>query len=282
MKKDTTKPISTIKKDTDGTITFTITLPTADVQKATEIEIDKAVQYVTVPGFRQGKAPKNVAINHINFEKVREEVLKKLLPDAYSKAVSEHNIKPIINPKIHVENFEEGKDWVFTASTCEMPEVALNDYKDAIKNITVKSKIVIPGKEPQQPNFDDIVKVLLDKITVTVPKILVEGEVERLLSQLLSEIKSLGLSLDQYIASTGKSIESLKSEYQTKAENDIKFEFALQKIAEVEKIAVNPEEVEEALKKAKDDTERKQLESNVYLLASILRQQKTLDFLKNL
>ena len=88
--------------------------------------------------------------------------------------------------------------------------------------------------------------------------------------------------MEQYLTSTGKTIEELRKEYETKAENDIKFEFALQKIAEEEKIIVEQKELDEALQKAKDEKERKQLEANLYLLANILRQQKTLDFLKNL
>ena len=111
---------------------------------------------------------------------------------------------------------------------------------------------------------------------------LVDQEVDRLLSQTLNEIKSLGLSLDQYLASTKKTPEQLRAEYAQKAESDIKIEFALQKIAEAEKIVVEEKEVEEAITKAKSDQERASLESNKYLLANILRQQKTLDFLKNL
>jgi regulator of RNase E activity RraA len=54
------------------------------------------------------------------------------------------------------------------------------------------------------------------------------------------------------------------------------------KIAEDEKIVVEEKEIEEAIQKAKDEKERENLMRNRYLLASILRQQKTLDFLKNL
>ncbi|MDO8639699.1 MAG: hypothetical protein Q7R53_02120, partial [bacterium] len=87
---------------------------------------------------------------------------------------------------------------------------------------------------------------------------------------------------DQYLSSTGKKPEDLRNEYKRKAENDIRLEFALLKIAEEEKIVVDEKEIEEAIKAAKSDDERKNLETNRYLLASILRQQKTLDFLKNL
>jgi len=38
----------------------------------------------------------------------------------------------------------------------------------------------------------------------------------------LDEVKKLGLTLDQYLASTGRNTEQLRAEYQTKAETDIK------------------------------------------------------------
>ncbi len=269
-------------KSEDGTITFNITIPADVIKKTWEEEVEAAVKHTTVPGFREGKAPREMVESRLDTEKIREEVLKKLLPKYYVEAVNAAGIKPIINPKIHVEKLDEGKDWEFHALTCENPEVKLNNYKEEVKKITAKSKIVLPGKEEQQPDFDAIVKAILDTVTVTVPSVLVEGEVERLLSQLLSEIKSLGLSLDQYLASSKKTAEELQKEYAQKATSDIKFEFALQKIAEEEKLTVEASEIDEALAKAKDENERKQLESNIYLLASILRQQKTLDFLKNL
>ncbi len=276
------KTLSTIKKEADGSIILTVTIPSEKVTTAREEVIESAVKNTTLPGFRQGKAPRAMVEKSLDGEKVREEILKKVLPQAYMEAVKEHKLNPIINPKIHVDSLDEGKDWQFSATTCEVPEIKLNNYKEAIQKITAKSKIVIPGKKPQQPNFDDIMATLMSSVSATIPGVLTEGEVDRLLSQLLNEIKSLGLSLDQYLASTGKTVDVLREEYRKKAENDIKVEFALQKIAEEEKITIEPKEIDEALEKAKDDQERKQLQDNVYLLANILRQQKTLDFLKNL
>ena len=269
-------------KDADGTITFNLSIPQEDIKKTWEEEVIAAVNKATLPGFREGKAPREIVEPRLDTEKIREEVLKKLLPKYYVDAVNEFSLKPIINPKVHVERIDDGTDWEFHAITCEMPEVKLNDYKEKVKEITAKSKIIIPGKEEQQPDFDAIMKAILEAVTLTVPAVLVEGEVERLLSQLLNEVKSLGLSLEQYLGSAKKTPEELQKENTEKATNDIEFEFVLQKIADEEKLTVTPQEVQEAMAKAKDDVERKQLEGNVYLLANILRQQKTLDFLRNL
>jgi trigger factor len=113
-------------------------------------------------------------------------------------------------------------------------------------------------------------------VAVKIPNIIIEQEVDRLLSQTLDEVKRLGLTLDQYLASTGRNIDALRAEYQKKAETDIKLEFVLQKIAETEGIKVEDKEIDEAIAQAKTDAERQNLQNNRYLLAGIIRQQKTL------
>ncbi len=125
-------------------------------------------------------------------------------------------------------------------------------------------------------------QTLIASVKVTVPAVLLEQEADRLLAQTLDEIKRLGLTLDQYLASTKRTPEELRAEYMAKAGSDLKLEFILQKIAQEEQITIEETEIAEAIQKAKDPKERENLEKNKYLLASILRQQKTLDFLRQL
>lgn len=273
---------SILAKHTDGTIELTVTIPLVLVTKAKTEVVQEHVSQAQVPGFRKGKAPKDMVEKSLDAEHLREDVLRKLLPLGYGEAVKEHKITPIINPKIHVEKLEEGKDWVFKAFTCETPEIILKNYKDAVKQITAKTKIVVPGKEQTPIGFEEIAKELINQADVKIPNIIIDTEVDRLLSQTLDEVKRLGLTLDQYLASTGRNVEGLRGEYRIKAENDVKLEFILQKIAQEEGIKVEEKEIDEAITQAKTDTERQNLSQNRYLLSSIIRQQKTLDFLKSL
>ncbi len=281
---------SIIEKTPDGTIELKITLPWKIIKKTWDIVVDEMIKNANLPGFRKGKAPKKLVEEKLDRAKIKDEVLRKLLPQAYVDSVKEHELKPIIDPRIHIDGeLLDGKDWQFHALTCEAPIINLNVYKDAIKKITAKSKIVIPGKpaspgqggEPEQPKLDEIIKTFLDSVKVGIPNILVEREADRLLSQMLDEIKRLGMSLDQYLSSTGKKAEDVRAEFANKAQNDLKLEFALQKVAESEKITVDDAEIEKTIENAKPE-EKGGLRSNKYLLASIIRQQKTLDFLKSL
>lgn len=273
---------STITKAEDGTIKLNITVPVAEFEKTKNAVVEKLASQTQVAGFRKGKAPKKLVEEKLDKAVVEEETLRNVIPTHYSLAIREHKLTPIINPRIHIEKLEEGKDLEFIAEICETPAVDLGKYKEEVKKITAKSKIVVPGKEKPEVSFDEIISALVKSANIKVPSIIIEMETQRLLSQTLEEIKKLGLALDQYLASTGKTAEELQADYASKAENDIKIELALQKVAEEEKISVEPKEVEEAISKAKDENEKRSLQANSYLLASILRQQKTLDYLRNL
>lgn len=274
---------STITKLPDGTITLKITIPFSEVKKTREVVLEELAKNAKVAGFRKGKAPKKLVEEKIDPTSVREEVLRTLLPKFYIEATNEHKLRPIMDPKVHIPGaLTFDKDWEFEAVTCEAPEVDLNGYKAKISNTTAKSKIIVPGKEPEKPKIDELIKVLLENVKVIVPKPIIDREVDRLLSQTLDEIKRLGLTLDQYLASTNKTPETLRADYGIKASSDLKLEFALQKIAEVEKITVEEKDLQATIEKAKTPEERQNLEANKYLLASILRQQKTLDFLASL
>lgn len=273
---------SALQRKDDGTIVITVTIPLSLISKTGEEVIDQHVKDAEIAGFRKGKAPRKLVEESLSKDHLREDILRKLLPQSYSEAVKEHKINPIISPRIQVQKLDDGKDWQFTASTCEMPKITLGSYKDALKKVTAKSKIIVAGKEPTPVSFEEISKVLLENINFTIPAIILEQEVEKLLAQTLDEIKKLGLTLDQYLASTQRTTESLKAEYARKAEADVKFEFILSQIANEENITVEEKEIEEAITTAKTDVERQNLSQNRYLLASIIRQQKTLDFIKNL
>lgn len=270
-----------VRKD-DGTLELTVKIPWAEASKAQEEIENELIKSVKIAGFRPGQAPKNVAKAKLNPELVREEMLKKVIGKAYNKALDTYKLNPIISPRIHIEVFTEGTDVTFTAETCEEPQVELGKYKEEVQKVTAKSKIAIPGKEQEKPSLDAILDAAMKEAKVTVPEILIENETSRLLSQMLDELKKLGLTLDQYLSSRGLEAEKLRSEYKAKAENDLKLEFFLRKVADEEKITVEKEDIENAIGSIENPKEREEIMKNPYLVASIIRQQKTVTYLSSL
>lgn len=264
------------------TLELSLTIPLDEVKKIRERLIDEAVKHAEIKGFRKGKAPRKKVEGQLDKVKVNEEILRTLLPQAYGNAIREHAVNPIANPRIEIISMEEAKDWQFKATTCEKPEVTLGDYKDKVKGITAKAKIIVPGKEPEPTRVEDIFNALLEGTTVEVPDFVIDAEVDRLLTHTLSEIKALGLTLEGYLATTGKTPQALREDYKKQAEKDLALEFILEKIADEEKITISQPELEEAIKALKDPKDQETVSQNPYTLAQILRRQKTLDFVRNL
>lgn len=284
--------ITAIERLPNGTITLTITIPWILVAQTKEAVVNRLVDTVEIPGFRKGKAPRDAAEKKLDASKVYEEVIQKMLPKAYSDAVKEHNLHPIVLPKIEIVEAKEGTDWVVRAHTAQKPEVLLGDYKKAIQEAKAakQNKIWTPadaakpskpdeGEKAKQMTLGELLETLLSVMTCTIPEILIETEVNRGLSDLIDQTKKLGLTVDQYLTSTGRSAEGVRKEYAENARRTLTLEFAIEKIADTESIFVSDDDIDSAIKSAKTEEEKASLTKERYYLASILRRQKALDFL---
>lgn len=271
-----------LTRQEDGTIVFKITVPAATVDKARGKVISELVKHVSAPGFRKGNVPQKIAEEKLSKAQVQEETLKQVVPDAYNEIIKIAGIQPIISPKLHIEVFDEGTDLVFEAITAEEPQVKLGEYKKAVKDITAKTKIIKPGEEEKKPSIDEVLEAALKGADIAIPKILIEEEANRLLSQVLDELQRLGMTLDQYLATRGQKVEEFRANYEQKAERDLKMEFLLKKIADEENIKVEEKDLHDALSKFQDPKNREDVAKNPYFLAALIRQQKTIDYLMQL
>lgn len=277
----------------DGTIELTITVEWARVAALYEATVEEMVKQAEVPGFRKGKAPRKIVEEKMEKSKVYEEVLKQLIPESYGKAIEEQKIKPIVNPKIELKEATENKDWIIVAHTCERPKVDPGNYKEKVREAKAAKhkKIWVPGEEPkkeedkeksQKPSLDEILKAVLETVSVTIPSLLTEQEVNRSLSDLIDQTKKLGMTVEQYLSSTGRTAATIREEYEQQAKRTLTLEFALEDIADKEGILVSDDDIDTVVKTAKTEEEKKSLTAQRYYLASILRRQKTLDFLSSL
>ena len=282
-----TKYMSTIKKLPKHTVELEITIPWATIKSAYEKTFASVAETIELPGFRKGKAPKKLIEEKIDKSKVYEQVIKDILPDAYDKAVKEHDVKPVISPHIELLEAKEDADWVIKATVAEKPDVKLKNYKVTIEKAKGPAKkLWVPGqdekkKEDENENPQEklgvVLKALLDEVEVDVPEMIIHEEVNRMLARLMDETKTLGLTVEQYLQASGKNVESIRGEYHKQAEETLKLEFILEEIAEAEKVQVSQKEIDEAISKIKDPAEKERLKGQSYYLASVLRRQKTLD-----
>jgi trigger factor len=281
-----------IKRLEDKTVELTLSIPWEDIQKVYSEVVDDFVKETELPGFRKGKAPREAVEKNLDKNKVYEEVMQRMIPKVYSEAVEKEKLHPIVMPKITLTEAKEGNAWTILAITCERPTITLGDYKKAVQDIKAakQKKIWVPGQEPAKEEEEKEKKVSLDEllaaihgvIKTTLPAILLDQEVNRLLSDLVDQTKKLGLSVEQYLTSTNRTAEGIQHEYHHQAERTLALEFALEEIADKEGVLVSDDEIDTVIKTAKSEEEKASLEKQRYYLATILRRQKTIDMLANL
>lgn len=264
---------------------ITITVPWADVKAIYDQVFNELAAEIEVEGFRKGKAPKAAIESKIDKSKVYGEVVNRILPDSYTKALQEHGIKPVISPKVQIAAAEEEKDWQFIARSAEKPTVDLDSYKDAVKNINASGKIWKPGdttpeekkaEEERSKKISAIIDKLIEVCKIDLAEILVESEVNRLLSTLIDDVRQAGLTYEQYLASSAQTADQIKEKYQKQAKTALQLEFILEAVADDLDVKVSEAEINAVIEKEPDASKKQALKDQSYLLASILRRENTL------
>jgi FKBP-type peptidyl-prolyl cis-trans isomerase (trigger factor) len=280
---------SILARTKSGEIQITVNIPASEIKKAYEKILEEIVKEIKIPGFRKGKAPKKIVEGKIEKSKIYERVLRELIPQFYAEAIKEHNLNPIITPKIEILKMEENKDWEIRITTCEEPEVELGNYREEIKRALSPTKIWTPKKSKDSAESEDsqdekiqkVIEKLLEVVKIALPEILVENEVNRALSNLINQTNNLGITIDQYLSSIGKSAQALREEYRKKAIEQLTLQFALDKIAEKEKIEVPESEIDDLIKAVNDENLKENFNNPFQrsYLKGILKRRKVLDFL---
>ncbi|HEY1037491.1 MAG TPA: trigger factor [Candidatus Paceibacterota bacterium] len=88
-----------------------------------------------------------------------------------------------------------------------------------------------------------IIEELIKTAEIKMPKMLVDSELSRMLSELSANISQMGLDLETYLKHVGKGIEELKKEWLPDAEKRAKTQLIMNQIALDEKITVSEEEI---------------------------------------
>ncbi|MEE8348351.1 MAG: trigger factor [Acidobacteriota bacterium] len=127
--------VTTVKKR------LKVEVPAGTALKEMNQVADQYKQHARLPGFRPGKAPVELIKRHFR-KSIRSDVLKKLIPESYEKAIQEKGVEPIGEPSLENLTFEEGDPLVYEANFEVQPEIELPEYRGL--KVTVESKPVTP------------------------------------------------------------------------------------------------------------------------------------------
>ncbi len=278
-----------VEKQPKSTYKITVKIPSIEVKKSYEEILAEVIKGAEVPGFRKGSAPKELVLEKTDVSKLYGEVVNDILQKFYPQALKEKSITPISNPKVEIKEFDLEKDFEFVATVAVKPEVKIKEFKQDLKK-TLENKTEALKKENEEKlkkgeeithdhvhlTADDLLNILLDKSEVEIAEILIEDETERMVSRFSQQVKGAGLSVDQYLTSQNKTLDSLKKDYEKVAEQTLKAEFVLSELVHKEGIEVSDEELNETIAAAGDPklTEKMQNSIEKWYIKSVLQKNK--------
>jgi trigger factor len=113
-----------------SSISVRVELPPEKLDSAIAEAVRHLSQRTKIHGFRPGKAPRAVVERVVGSEAILEEAMDQLVQRAYRDALVEHQILPLAQADVKVEQGEEGKPVIFTATVAVRPDVQLGDYRN--------------------------------------------------------------------------------------------------------------------------------------------------------
>lgn len=116
--------VSTTKLDNCQAV-LNIEAEPADMEKARDMAYRRLVSRASIPGFRPGKAPRQVLERHMGKAALEREAINQYLPVAYQQALKEAELEAVAEPDIEVT---QADPLIFKAVVPLRPSVQLGDY----------------------------------------------------------------------------------------------------------------------------------------------------------
>ena len=115
----------TKEKTENSQVFLTIEMEPAEVEESLDKSYQRLVKKNSIPGFRKGKAPREVLERYMGKECLLDNALDNLLPEAYAKAIKEQEIEAIARPHIEIAQTDPV---VFKVTVPLKPTIKLGDF----------------------------------------------------------------------------------------------------------------------------------------------------------
>ena len=140
-----------------------------------------------------------------------------------------HKVEETILPAIDDEFAKDVSD------TCE----TLDDLK---KEITERLKN--ERQEAADTAFEEkLLDVVLEGMKADIPQAMIESQIDSIVQDFGYRLQMQGMGLDQYLKMTGTEMGAFRAMFKAQAERQVKTRLALQKVADLENIAVTEQEI---------------------------------------
>ncbi len=197
-------------------------------------------------GFRKGNVPETIIIQKVGEMRLLEEAAEIALSEEYPNILDKHKIDAIGRPEINITKIGVGSPLEFKIKTALLPEVKLSDYKKIAKNKNLLTRSV-SKLEVTDKKRTDILEEIIKESKIELPKIIIEGEMEKMLAQFKDDIGRSGITYEDYLKHIKKTEVDLKAEWKETAVKRAKSQVILNTIAKDEGITAKEDDVKKEM-----------------------------------
>lgn len=140
----------TVKKLPESQVEMSVILPWEEWKGEIDHAMEGMAKSVKLPGFRPGKAPKNMIEQRFGKQAIMVETAEHVVSHSYAEALEQEKVEAIGQPEVKLGKVEEGKEFTYSIVTAVIPEVKLASFRDAVKKINAefsKKEIVVEEKD---------------------------------------------------------------------------------------------------------------------------------------
>lgn len=132
---------------------YKVVVPAEEIKIKIDNRLSEIAKTASMPGFRPGKVPVTL-LKKTHGQAIMGEILEKTVNESSQKALSDKDLRPVAQPKIEIDKFDEGSDLEYTIQLELFPEIKLTEFKK-IK----LERFKVPANEDQ---IDEILGQMAD------------------------------------------------------------------------------------------------------------------------
>ncbi|OPX42940.1 trigger factor [Ruminiclostridium hungatei] len=140
-----------------------IEVDAAKFEEGMQQSFKKNASKFNVPGFRKGKAPRNIVERYYGEQALYDDAINIVCSEAYDQAVEEKNLEPVDRPEIDIVQIGNKENLIFTARVTTKPEVELGAYM----GVEVTKADAIVTEDDVEKEFEKVVEKNSRLVTIT-------------------------------------------------------------------------------------------------------------------
>ena len=121
---------TSVDKLSDTRVKLNVSVPFDELGKEIDQAYKAIAQQVNIPGFRRGKAPRQLIDARFGRGPILEQVVNDMLPTRYEQALAENDLNPLAQPEIEITKIEDNDVVEFTAEMDVRPEITVPDFSE--------------------------------------------------------------------------------------------------------------------------------------------------------